>query len=52
MGKYVNLSGAFNGVGIAILPSHQADPTKARGMAFTTVFGSLPGIKAPKPQEV
>jgi hypothetical protein len=40
-GKYANLTGAFQGVGIAILPAHQADPTKPQGVAFTTVFGSL-----------
>ena len=41
-GKYANLKGTFKGVGIAVLPSHQADPTKPQGVAFTTVFGSLP----------
>jgi hypothetical protein len=41
-GKYANLSGAFDAVGVAVLPSHQADPTKPQGIAFVTVFGSLP----------
>ena len=40
-GKYAGLTQTFKGVGIAILPSHQADPSKPQGVAFTTVFGSL-----------
>lgn len=42
-GKYANLTGAtFQGKGIAVLPSHQANPQQAQGVASTTVFGTLP----------